>query len=511
MQANFHKTNVIRIHLSLLVLALTILYWQSFAYWVNTWLTNFDYRPGFIMPLLSFYMVWKKRAWLASSPIKPSKSGLLLISVAILLYVGGQAAYVKVAQQLSFFVILPGIILYYFGFQVLRRLSIPLLILVFMTPYAELFYSHLQFFVAQACGEIMRFFGAPVYVESHCIHLPNIRVEVAAGCTGIRYMTAILPVGLTIAWIHMDSRWKKVSMAVFSLILAIVANLFRIVTMLTYALKGNETLVSGPHKTYGYVVFLGALFILFGFSLLLERFRKKPFPKQQEMVTRLTPYGSWTKGFSSYRNLVLIALVLMIPALVHARLLTQSMMPLAQGFESFPLILEEWRGRELGEDEWHPQIVGETDDLRRIYKDADGNEIRVFVSYLPIQTQDQELVHHANRILPPEFRIIAQDLKTWTINVNPSSLKLKTKAYVPIDEAQNLRLFCWYQNTDRYLHSEYMAKAFMALDSLLKDRSNGSVFVLIFTSSSYNKNAHEVKIHNFLNSFFSEISKYIPS
>jgi hypothetical protein len=133
------------------------------------------------------------------------------------------------------------------------------------------------------------------------------------------------------------------------------------------------------------------------------------------------------------------------------------------------------------------------------------------VSYLPIQKQSQELVYHANKILPPEFKIISRDSKTWAISGNPFSLTLKTTAYVPLDEVRNLKLFCWYQNTDRYIHSKYMVKAFMALDSLLKDRSNGSVFVLIFRGASYDKNTDEVTIPNFLNSFLPEIAKYIPS
>jgi EpsI family protein len=231
-----------------------------------------------------------------------------------------------------------------------------------------------------------------------------------------------------------------------------------------------------------------------------------------EELTRETPWGtSWFLSFSSYGNLIVLTLLIFIPALVHARLLTQSVTPLRQSLESFPLVLGEWRGAELGEDEWHPKLVGETDRLRRIYKDSDGHEIRIFVSYLPIQTQGQELIYHANRITPPGFKTIAQNSKIWTISANQSSIKLKTKVYLPIDEAPNVKLLCWYKNTGHYLHSRYMAKAFMALDSLLKDRSNGSVFVLIYKSSSYDTSGHEVNIQDFLNSFVPEISKYLPS
>ena len=245
MQAKFHKNYIIKIHLSLLVSALILLYWQSFAYWIHTWVNNFDYMFGFIMPLLSFYIIWKRRDLFEFTPVKPSKSGLLIIIVGILLYVGGQAAYINVAQQVSFFIIIPGIILHYFGFHMLRLLSIPLLILVFMVPFPDFFYSYLQSFFTWASVEILRVFNVPVYAEGYSIQLPNISVWVGPGCTGIRSMTAMLPIGLTIAHLYFDSRWNKVSMVIFSAILPILANIFRIVSLLIFALKENPIFVYG--------------------------------------------------------------------------------------------------------------------------------------------------------------------------------------------------------------------------------------------------------------------------
>lgn len=513
MQAKFHKNYIIKIHLSLLVSALILLYWQSFAYWIHTWVNNFDYMFGFIMPLLSFYIIWKRRDLFEFVPVKPSKSGLLIIIVGILLYVGGQAAYINVAQQVSFFIIIPGIILHYFGFHMLRLLSIPLMILVFMVPLPDFCYSYLQSFFTWASVEILRVFNVPVYAEGYSIQLPNVSVWVASGCTGIRSMTAILPIGLTIAHLYFDSRWNKVSMVIFSAILPILANIFRIVSLLIFALKGNPIFTYGtPHKIHGYVVFIGSLFILFGFASFLKRFRTKPLSKQKEMITSQHPLSQfWTQGFSSYGNLILVVLMVLIPALVHARLQTQSVIPLVQSFKSFPLVLGEWKGCELVEHEWRPEIIGATDSLYRLYKDVDENEIKIFVSYLPIQTQGQELVFHANKIIPPKFVIISQHMKIWNINANSSPFKLKTTFLQLNNGIQNKTLLYWYQNTNHYLHNKYLAKAVMTWDSLLQNRSNGSVFVLMFKSPRHNSNDYEIKLQNFLNDFMYEIRKYLPS
>jgi EpsI family protein len=424
--------------------------------------------------------------------------------------VTGQAGFIKTAQQLSFFLIIPGVILFHFGHVVLRRLSAPILILIFMTPYAEPFYWYLQVFVASISAEILSLFGIPVFLENTNIHLPSLTVHVAAACTGIRFMTAMVPIAITIAHIHLHLRWKKVALVTTGVVLALLANVSRIVIMLMSASKGFDTFVAGTsHLIYGYGIFLLALIALFWFARLLVRSTSEAFFKQQRISTRGSPSEKpFFMGFSSYRNLVVLALLVLVPGLVHARLMTQSVVLLRLSLDSFPLVLGEWRGHELGEDEWHPRIVGAKQHLRRMYKDACGNEIRIFVSYLPIQTQGQELIHQANRTIPPGFQPAPRNSRVWTINANPFSLRLTTNVYLPTNGETNTKLLCWYQNTGRYLHDKYISKIFLALDSLFKNRSNGAVYVVI-SKGSFRQN--EVPIHNFLNSFIPEISKYVPS
>jgi EpsI family protein len=465
------------------------------------------------MPLLALYIIWKKREFLVTTPVEPKRSGSILILAGILLYVAGQAAQVNTAQQLSFFIIIPGIILSYFGYNMLKRMLIPLIILAFMTPWAELFSSHLEIFVARLTAEILFLLNTPIFIESNYIQLPHLTVRVIDECSGIRFLTALVPIGLTIAYLHLDSHWKKVTMLLFSLLLSVLANLFRIASMLLLAARGNPILVYGiPHKIYGYSVFLGALLVLFVFGNFLMRFQSKPTPSKRQSTTNTKPLDqSLTKGFASYRNLVLVGVMILIPALVQGRLLTQPITPLVQDFKSFPNVLGEWKGRELTKHEWHSQIVGAKNELQRVYRDPQGNLIKVSVSYLPIQTQGQELVYHANKIIPPGFRIMRQSPKTWSAVGNPSTLNLKTKDIRLTNRTSQVHLLVWYQNTNRYADNEYKAKAFMALDSLLKNRSNGAVFVLMYKSPSLNANDQDMRIQDFLNHFMDEIRKYVPS
>jgi EpsI family protein len=503
----------IKAHLSLLIGTLTLLYWEAFGHWIHIWRTVFSYSYGFIIPLLSFYMIWARRDILQHGSPKPSKSGLLVVIAAVCVYVIGQAGHVIVAKQLSFIIIIPGIVLYYFGFDILRRLAVPLLILIFMLPYGEFLEPYLQLLFAVCSAKILLFFDAPILLEGYYIHLPNLVVEVDNSCSGIRSLTALLPIGFAMSYVHFDSWWKKILVVSFSAMASILANFFRILSILIFALAGNESFVRGtPHRIHGYIFFLVALCMFFGCAVVLKRlWFRHSLEKEREQSNQIPLDQNWLKGFSAYGNVILIVLVVLIPVLVHARLTLQHDTPLAKSFKSFPYVLGKWHGSEIGKNEWYAGVVGASDNLRRVYDDGKGNKIKIFVSYLPRQFQGNELVYYANPIFPTRYRIIGQDPKEWNLNLNPIKLKLLTSRFKLIGPSHHEMLHFWFLNTDHYAHSKYMAKFYMTMDSLVKNLSYGALFVVISESSSFNDDGHVDFLENFLGKFMCEMSRYLPS
>jgi EpsI family protein len=266
------------------------------------------------------------------------------------------------------------------------------------------------------------------------------------------------------------------------------------------------------HKIYGYALFLGTLPLLFVFAYYLNKFRVGPSAQSTKKVAPTNLQGqSWSQGLASYGNLILPVLLILIPILVHTKLITQSPVPLRKSFSSFPTIIGKWKGNETPDYEWHPKIIGAEDNMRRLYKNNEGDEIRVYVSYLPIQTQGQELVYHANTIIPDRFKYKNRNVRTWTINSGSHKLNLKTYHYLLKNGLYDEIFLYWYQNTSHYLYSDYAAKAYMALDNLIKNRSNGVAYVLIFKVSIRDKKDHEIELQDFLNVFMSEIIKYLPA
>jgi EpsI family protein len=509
MPRGIHKNFLPLLHFSLLLGGISLLYWSTFVFWINTWITNFECHFGFIIPFLAGYIVWVRWDQFQTTSILPSKWGLPVIFAGILFYVGGQLAFVSIARQFSFFIVIFGIILYYFGFSILKLAVIPIIILLFMMPLPDFVYSYFQSFYTQATGVVLRFFNLAVLTEGYSIQCSDVSVWVAPGCTGIRSLTAILPIGLALAHLQFNSGRKKLYMILFSAVLPILSNLFRIVTLLVLAIMGHPILVSGtPHKIQGYVFFIGALFLLFGFASFLERHEFKPLFLREKIQPEFgVSERSWFAGFSSFRKFIVVTFLLLLPLIANARLSSQTPIPLLQTFQFFPSQLGDWQGMEIASNEWRPKVIGATNVLARRYWDTDGNEVEIFLSYLPIQMQGKELVFHANRIIPGEFMAVRQQVKVWKLD----DMRLKTNVLISNKSIHQEILIYWYRNTDHYFYNRYQAKIAMIFDSFWQNQSNGAVFVLKFKDGSSKPENNQSSLEDFLSIFMKEIEEYLPS
>ena len=68
----------------LLVAVLTVLYAPVLKILVQQWYNDADYSHGFLVPLLSLYLIWQRREKLALIVRRPSPWGMLVVFAALL-------------------------------------------------------------------------------------------------------------------------------------------------------------------------------------------------------------------------------------------------------------------------------------------------------------------------------------------------------------------------------------------------------------------------------------------
>ena len=105
--------------------------------------------------------------------------------------------------------------------------------------------------------------GVPAVLEANFIHLPNIILEVAAECSGIESIRALLVLSLVYAHVLGVSPMLRLAIVASAVPIAVVSNLFRIVVtvLLTYGF-GPVVLDSFIHKFHGTFNFVVALLLL---------------------------------------------------------------------------------------------------------------------------------------------------------------------------------------------------------------------------------------------------------
>ncbi|WP_456432639.1 exosortase/archaeosortase family protein [Thermosulfuriphilus sp.] len=256
---------------------LGVLYYPVISHLVVDWWTDPNYSHGFLMPLVAGYFIWQKRDEIRLEKDCPSWLGLGLVLGGAILLILGRVIGELYVQRVSFLMSLYGSVFFLLGRQVARILLFPFLLLLLAIPIPYVIYNSLTFplkllaskMAAWSLGAI----GIPTLREGNIIYLPNMVLEVADACSGIRSIISLL--AMTVILAYFVSGWGLRLVLVASAIpIAIFTNALRIVGtgILSYHF-GQKAAQGFFHYFSGWLVFLLSLAILGGI-LFLARGRR---------------------------------------------------------------------------------------------------------------------------------------------------------------------------------------------------------------------------------------------
>jgi exosortase len=258
----------------LIGILLLALFYPTLKWLVGEWLGNDYYSHGLLVPLISAFLAW--RLWIKWPPeqrqIKPATSGLLLLGAGLIVYLYALLQRVYFAASLVMIVIIAGLVWYLLGTAALRRFAFPIGFLLFMVPLP--FVEPLSVPLAQLTGAvsagIVRSFGVPITVNGAQITLPNAALVVGAQCSGLRSIVTLLTLVVLVIFLVEGVWWKKLLLALSSIVIAGFGNVMRVASLLIVAnLWGADAAFKYYHDYSGIVFFLSALALLLAFSWVL--------------------------------------------------------------------------------------------------------------------------------------------------------------------------------------------------------------------------------------------------
>jgi exosortase len=234
---------------------------------VHTWSTSDDYSHGFFIVPIALYVTWQKREQLASILLKPSWWGGLLVVFTLALYFLSSYAGVQTVCSLTIVPLWAGIVLFLFGWSMVRALTFPLFLLFFMIPVPSQIYSSLtiplQLIVTKISVTIAVIVGVPIFVEGNVIHLPERTLEVVEACSGLRSLVSLLMLSLVFAYFTLHSNVLRSVLFVSAIPVAIIVNITRVLAIVLAFYYFDFNLTTGSiHTWLGLIIFMLAVGII---------------------------------------------------------------------------------------------------------------------------------------------------------------------------------------------------------------------------------------------------------
>jgi exosortase len=263
----------------LLVGVLALLYAPVLRLLVWQWYNDADYSHGFLVPLLSAFLIWQRRDKLCLVARRPSPWGMVIVLVSLgCLFLGSLGAELSLAR-LSLLGVICGLIVYFAGSAMLRALTFPLAFLLFAIPIPVVIYNSivfpLQFIASRFATKVLETLNLfPVMREGNVLVLPHMTLEVVEACSGIRSLMSLLALAAGYGYLVERSVWVRWLLVLAMVPLAIVSNGTRVmITAVMAHYLGRQAAQGFMHEFSGWVIFVVAttLFLLLHSAITFVR------------------------------------------------------------------------------------------------------------------------------------------------------------------------------------------------------------------------------------------------
>ena len=269
-----NKSAIIRFLLCFL-LAL-IGYLPTIRWMVDRWMAHESYYShGFLIPLVSLFIIWQRKADIMKAVIKGEGLGLWIAAAGIVIHMISIVLRVYFVSGFSLVFVLYGLVLFCFGRQVTRQLIFPIFFLLAMIPLPLVIIGNLTVKMKLLAGQVAAFLlnriGFPSMLDGSILRMPQSFTVIGAPCSGLRSLISLITLGLLFAYALKVSLIKKAVLLLSSVPIAIGTNVIRIMLLaVVNDLYGEKVAMGFFHDFSGFLVFAMAFMALLWVSELLK-------------------------------------------------------------------------------------------------------------------------------------------------------------------------------------------------------------------------------------------------
>lgn len=260
----------------LLLIGIGIVYWPIILPMVRDWASDDNYSHGFLVPLIAGYLAFMRKDDLAAATVKPANAGLFLFLFGIVVLLFGWLGTEYFTMRSSLVVIIAGSVLFLLGWEIFKILLAPLCYLLLMVPIPYIIYDAAAFPLKLLVTEVsvlsMKALGIVVWQEGNILMFPNITLEVADACSGLRSIMSLLALGAAYAFVLHTKTRDRVILILSTLPIAVFTNCLRVIaTGILAQYFGSAAAEGFFHEFAGLFVFGAAVVMFVALGSALKR------------------------------------------------------------------------------------------------------------------------------------------------------------------------------------------------------------------------------------------------
>jgi exosortase len=215
-----------------MVVGVAWVFWPDLLVIQAKWESDPQYSHGYLVPLISVFLLWHRRDAFTPQNWSPSWLGVVLLAIGLGMKVYASYYFIEGLKHLSLIVVLGGGVVCLWGIQGFRWAWPGVLFLVFMLPLPYRVDVAMQGplrSVGTLCSTfLLQTLGFPAFREGFVITIGEQSVGVAEACSGIRMLMVFFALSSAVALIIEDSWWVRLTLVASAVPIAMIANVLRI-------------------------------------------------------------------------------------------------------------------------------------------------------------------------------------------------------------------------------------------------------------------------------------------
>ncbi len=247
-------------------IALLLIFHDTFFFLHAKWQLP-EYSHGFLVPLVSAYLIWQRRGLLAQVPFEGSGWGIVVAVLGLGIYFVGSLASITTIDAYALVILILGLALAITGWRCFRILAGPLAMLFLMNPIPQFLFNSLsaalQLLSSRIGVGVIRMFDISVFLEGNVIDLGSYKLQVVEACSGLNYLFPLITLGFIVASLVPTKLWIRAVLVLSTVPITVLMNSFRIgvigVLVDRYGIAQAEGFL---HDFEGWIIFMSCFAVL---------------------------------------------------------------------------------------------------------------------------------------------------------------------------------------------------------------------------------------------------------